>query len=95
MRVLVLGVCLWMSAAVCSAQTPFDGQFNGLAGNENLTFTFTTDEGKVTGMVSLEGGDDTAVRSTKIRATRNRWSGGMWTSTGSSRSISTTVRTRC
>ena len=50
-----------MSAAVCSAQTPFDGQFNGLAGNENLTFTFTTDEGKVTGMVSLEGGDDTAV----------------------------------
>jgi hypothetical protein len=61
MRVLVLGVCLWMSAAVCSAQTPFDGQFNGLAGNENLTFTFTTDEGKVTGMVSLDGGVDTPV----------------------------------
>ena len=61
MRVLVLGVCLWMSAAVCAAQTPFDGQWNGMAGNENLTLTFTTDEGKVTGMVALEGGVDTAV----------------------------------
>jgi hypothetical protein len=61
MRVLVLGVCLWMSATVCSAQTPFDGQFKGQAGNESLTFTFSTDEGKVTGMVSLDGGVDTPV----------------------------------
>jgi len=61
MRVLVFTVCFWLSALVCSAQTPFDGKWTGQAGTENLTFTFTTTEGKVTGTVALEGGAVTPI----------------------------------
>jgi hypothetical protein len=46
---------------LCSAQTPYDGKWTGQAGNENLTFTFTTTESKVTGVVALEGGADTPI----------------------------------
>lgn len=63
MRALIVGTCLWLSAAVSFAATPFDGQWTGQAGNENLTITLVTNEGKVTGRIALAGGDETPIES--------------------------------
>jgi hypothetical protein len=55
----MVAVFIWLSAGVCWAQSAFDGQWNGQAGEENLTFTFATKEGgQVTGKIALQGGAD-------------------------------------
>ena len=62
MRTMVVGVCMWLVAAVCSAASPFDGTWSGTflrpapAGNQNVTITLSTDAGgKVTGTMTLQG----------------------------------------
>ena len=61
MRTVVLGACVWLCAAVCSAASPFDGKWAGpflrpTAGNQDVTITLTTDQGgKVTGTMTLQG----------------------------------------
>jgi hypothetical protein len=56
MRVVVLGMAVWLCAAVCSAASPFDGKWKAEAGNEKLTFTIATaDNGKVSGSIATEG----------------------------------------
>jgi hypothetical protein len=62
MRALVLGVCVWTYAVVCSAASPFDGKWAGTflrpapAGNQDVTITLRTDQGgKVTGAMTLQG----------------------------------------
>jgi hypothetical protein len=62
MRTAVLGVCVWLSAAVCWGASPFDGKWAGPflrpapAGNQDVTITLNTDEGgRVTGAMTLQG----------------------------------------
>jgi hypothetical protein len=62
MRTAVLGICVWLSAAVCSGASPFDGKWAGPflrpapAGNQDVTITLNTDEGgRVTGAMTLQG----------------------------------------
>jgi len=62
MRTMVIGACMWLVAAVCSAASPFDGTWTGTflrpapAGNQNVTITLSTDAGgKVTGTMTLQG----------------------------------------
>jgi hypothetical protein len=55
-RVIVLCVCVWLYAGVCSAATAFDGKWAAEAGTEKLTITLVTGEGnKVSGTIALEG----------------------------------------
>jgi hypothetical protein len=62
MRTAVLGACVWLSAVVCSAASPFDGKWTGAflrpapAGAQDVAITLSTDEGgKVTGTMTLQG----------------------------------------
>jgi hypothetical protein len=62
MRTVVFAACMWLSAAVCSAASPFDGKWAGTflrpapAGNQEVTITLSTDQGgKVTGTMTLQG----------------------------------------
>ena len=62
MRTAVLGACIWLYAATCSAASPFDGAWSGTflrpppAGNQDVTITLRTDDGgKVTGTMTLQG----------------------------------------
>ena len=62
MKPALLGLSLWLCAAVCSAASPFDGKWQGTflrpapAGNQDVTITLTTDAGgKVAGSMTLQG----------------------------------------
>ena len=62
MRTVIIGTCVWLCAAVCSAASPFDGKWAGpflrpgAAGPQEVTITVKTDEGgKVTGAMTLAG----------------------------------------
>lgn len=65
MRVLILGVSLWLVTAVCSAATPFDGKWTAhvvrQAGNQDLNIALTTVEGKVSGTLAIVGGGETPI----------------------------------
>ena len=62
MRVAMCGTCLWLFVAVCSAAGPFDGGWTAHvvrpapAGPQDLTITLTTNEGKITGSLTIQGG---------------------------------------
>ena len=62
MRAVAFAACLWLSASVCSAASPFDGKWTGPflrpapAGNQDVSITLTTDAGgKVAGSMTLQG----------------------------------------
>jgi hypothetical protein len=62
MKTAFVAICLCLSAAVCSAASPFDGKWTGTfvrpqpAGNQDVTITLSTDAGgKVTGSMTLMG----------------------------------------
>src|SRR5262249_16868741 len=67
MRIVICGVCLWLSVAVCSAAGPFDGKWTAHvmrpapAGPQDLTITLNTNEGKVTGSIAIQGGGQSAI----------------------------------
>jgi hypothetical protein len=62
MRLLVMGIAVWLCAIVCWAASPFDGKWTAQVGdNEKLTFTIATNEGKVTGSVTTEGAADAPI----------------------------------
>lgn len=53
-----------MSVAVCSGlccRHPFRWQWTAQLGEEKLTITLATNEGKVTAMIALEGGGETPI----------------------------------
>lgn len=61
MRVVLCGMCLLLFAAVCSAAGPFDGKWTAhvmrpTAGPQDLTIVLSTNEGKVTGSLTIQGG---------------------------------------
>src|SRR5947209_16937798 len=62
MRVMICSLCFWLVAAVCSAAGPFDGTWAAHvmrpapAGPQDLVITLTTNEGKVTGSMAIQGG---------------------------------------
>jgi len=61
MRVLLCGMCLWLFAAVCSAAGPFDGKWTAhvmrpTAGPQDLIIVLSTNEGKATGSLTIQGG---------------------------------------
>jgi len=57
MKTVVLSVSLWVLATLASAATPFDGNWTAhvvrAAGNQDLTITLTTTDGKVTGTLGI------------------------------------------
>lgn len=63
MKAALFGVCMWLSAAVCAAASPFDGKWTGTfkrpsAGDQAVTITLVTDQGgKVSGSMTLQGVD--------------------------------------
>ena len=67
MRMVICGVCLWLSVAVCSAAGPFDGKWTAHvmrpapAGPQDLTITLTTNAGKVTGSIAIQGGGQSPI----------------------------------
>ena len=62
MKTVVVGIGLWLCAAVCGAAGPFDGKWTAqVSDTEKLTFTFTTDAGKVTGSVATEGAEEAPI----------------------------------
>jgi hypothetical protein len=64
---VICGVCLWLSVAVCSAAGPFDGKWTAHvmrpapAGPQDLTITLTTNAGKVTGSIAIQGGGQSPI----------------------------------
>ena len=67
MRVVICGVCLWLTVAVCSAAGPFDGKWTAHvmrpapAGPQDLTIVLNTNEGKVTGSMAIQGGAESSI----------------------------------
>lgn len=67
MRMVICGVCFVLSVAVCSAAGPFDGKWTAHvmrpapAGPQDLTITLSTDEGKVTGSIAIQGGGQSPI----------------------------------
>jgi hypothetical protein len=67
MRMVICGVCLWLFVAVCSAAGPFDGKWTAHvmrpapAGPQDLTITLSTNAGKVTGSIAIQGGGQSPI----------------------------------
>lgn len=65
MRTAIFGVVVWLAAALCSAATPFDGNWTArvvrAAGNQDLTIALTTTDGKVTGTLGIVGGGESPI----------------------------------
>jgi hypothetical protein len=62
MKTAVFGLCVGLCAVVCSAASPFDGEWRGTfirsaaVGNQDVTIRLNTDQGgKVTGSMTLQG----------------------------------------
>ena len=62
MKATILAICVWLSAAICSAASPFDGTWKGPFmrpapnGPQEVSITVTTDAGgKLTGTATLQG----------------------------------------
>jgi hypothetical protein len=62
MKLVVLGLGVWLCATTASAASPFDGTWSATflrpapAGNQDVTIKITTDEGgRVTGSMTLQG----------------------------------------
>jgi len=64
---VICGVCLWLFVAVCSAAGPFDGKWTAHvmrpapAGPQDLTITLSTNAGKVTGSIAIQGGGQSPI----------------------------------
>jgi hypothetical protein len=60
-------VALWLFVAVCAAAGPFDGTWSAHvmrpapAGPQDLTITLSTNEGKVTGSIAIQGGGQSPI----------------------------------
>ena len=67
MKMLMCGVCLALLVAVGSAAGPFDGTWTAHvvrpapAGNQDLTITLRSAEGKVTGSLAIKGGAESPI----------------------------------
>jgi hypothetical protein len=63
MRAVMFGLGFWLMAAMCSAESAFDGKWTGTffrptGGNQDVTITIRTDQGgRVTGSMTLQGVD--------------------------------------
>lgn len=60
MKVGLCGVFVWLIVAACSADGPFDGKWTAhvirpTAGPQDLTITLSSNGGKVTGSLAIEG----------------------------------------
>ena len=67
MRMTICGACIGLFVAVCSAAGPFDGKWTAHvvrpapAGNQDLAIALTSNEGKVTGSMSIQGAATTPI----------------------------------
>ena len=67
MRMTMCGACIGLFVAVCSAAGPFDGKWTAHvirpapAGNQDLAIALTSNEGKVTGSMSIQGAGTTPI----------------------------------
>ena len=67
MRMMICGACVGLFVAVCSAAGPFDGKWTAHvvrpapAGNQDLAIALTSNEGKVTGSMSIQGAAPTPI----------------------------------
>ena len=67
MKLVMCSVGLWLVVAVCAAAGPFDGTWSAHvmrpapAGPQDLTITLSTNEGKVTGSIAIQGGGQSPI----------------------------------
>lgn len=67
MRIALGGLFVWLFVTVCAAAGPFDGTWTAHvvrpapAGPQDLTIRLTSDEGKVTGSIAIQGGGQSPI----------------------------------
>jgi hypothetical protein len=67
MKTVICGVCFWLLTVIASAAGPFDGAWAAHvdrpapAGPQDLSITLNTNEGKVTGSMTIQGGTTSSI----------------------------------